>query len=256
MARYPPQIYWRRRALAMGIAVLVVGVIAAVVVMVVTNSAGRRDEERRQAGPDPGRRARPRSPVRIPRSSRRSCRRPRQRPAPTPTPTAAVTPPPVLKEGDDCPDSTLAVKGITSQPRVRGRRPAEVHDGRHQHRAGRVQARRRRRRARRLCLLAGQHAAVVEPGLRAVQRDAGQDVQPGRAGDHRGDLDRHGLGARTARCRASRSGRAPTTCSSSWATCGRRRCRSSSPQPAPAGRSPAPAEGAACRRAGAPPGPV
>jgi hypothetical protein len=27
-----------------------------------------------------------------------------------------VTPPPVLKEGDDCPDSTLAVKGITNQP--------------------------------------------------------------------------------------------------------------------------------------------
>ena len=25
-------------------------------------------------------------------------------------------PPPVLKEGDDCPDSTLAVKGITNQP--------------------------------------------------------------------------------------------------------------------------------------------
>ena len=25
-------------------------------------------------------------------------------------------PPPVLKEGDDCPDSALAVKGITSQP--------------------------------------------------------------------------------------------------------------------------------------------
>lgn len=35
---------------------------------------------------------------------------------PTPTPSAAVTPPPVLKPGDDCPDSTLAVKGITSQP--------------------------------------------------------------------------------------------------------------------------------------------
>ena len=39
-----------------------------------------------------------------------------QAPAPTPTPTAAVMPPPVLKEGDDCPDSTLAVKGITNQP--------------------------------------------------------------------------------------------------------------------------------------------
>jgi hypothetical protein len=39
-----------------------------------------------------------------------------QAPAPTPTPTAAVMPPPVLKEGDDCPDSTLAVRGITNQP--------------------------------------------------------------------------------------------------------------------------------------------
>lgn len=41
---------------------------------------------------------------------------PQQAPMPTPTPTVAVAPPPVLQEGDDCPDSTLAVKGITSQP--------------------------------------------------------------------------------------------------------------------------------------------
>ena len=34
----------------------------------------------------------------------------------SPTPTAAVQPPPVLKEGDDCPDSTLAVKGLTNAP--------------------------------------------------------------------------------------------------------------------------------------------
>jgi hypothetical protein len=35
-----------------------------------------------------------------------------------------VTPPPVLQEGDDCPDSTLAVKGITSQPQyVVGEQP-------------------------------------------------------------------------------------------------------------------------------------
>ena len=47
-----------------------------------------------------------------------------QAPAPTPTPTAAVTPPPVLNEGDDCPDSTLAVKGITNQPQyVVGEQP-------------------------------------------------------------------------------------------------------------------------------------
>ncbi len=38
-----------------------------------------------------------------------------QNPEP-PTPTAAVLPPPVLKEGDDCPDSTLAVKGLTNAP--------------------------------------------------------------------------------------------------------------------------------------------
>lgn len=37
-------------------------------------------------------------------------------PAATPTPTEAVVPPPVLKEGDDCPDSNLAVKGITNAP--------------------------------------------------------------------------------------------------------------------------------------------
>jgi hypothetical protein len=36
--------------------------------------------------------------------------------APPVTPTAAVQPPPILKEGDDCPDSTLAVKGLTNQP--------------------------------------------------------------------------------------------------------------------------------------------
>ncbi len=35
---------------------------------------------------------------------------------PAETPTAAVQPPPVLKEGDDCPDSTLAVKGLTNAP--------------------------------------------------------------------------------------------------------------------------------------------
>ncbi len=49
----PQQIYWRRRALALGIAVLVIGVIAAVVVMIVMNTAGARDEERRQARPTP-----------------------------------------------------------------------------------------------------------------------------------------------------------------------------------------------------------
>lgn len=111
----PTQIYWRRRALALGIAVLAIGVVAAVVVLVVMNSTGSPNKP--AAKPTPAQVAMPtplpgdnpevKTPVQPPAQ---------QAPPPTPTPTAAVMPPPVLKEGDDCPDSTLAVKGITNQP--------------------------------------------------------------------------------------------------------------------------------------------
>src|SRR6478736_10364471 len=111
----PTQIYWRRRALALGIAVLVIGVIAAVVAMVVMNSTGTQGKSADKPTPAqaaaptplPGENPEVKSPVMPPAQ---------QAPRPTPTPTAAVTPPPVLNEGDDCPDSTLAVKGITNQP--------------------------------------------------------------------------------------------------------------------------------------------
>jgi hypothetical protein len=111
----PTQIYWRRRALALGLAVLVIGVVAAVVVMVVMNSTGTEKKaadkptSAQAAGPTPlpGQNPEVKTPVMPPAQ---------QAPPPTPTPTAAVMPPPVLKEGDDCPDSTLAVKGITNQP--------------------------------------------------------------------------------------------------------------------------------------------
>ena len=112
MARYPPRFtggagHWRW---ACG---LVIGVIAAVVIMIVCPTARRRDEERRQAHP---RRHADTAAWGEPRGQDAGRAAGEQRPPPTPTPTAAVTPPPVLKEGDDCPDSTLAVKGITSQP--------------------------------------------------------------------------------------------------------------------------------------------
>lgn len=109
----PPEIYRRRRALAIGVAALVVVVVVAIL-LVVFNSGG---------SPEPTKTAEPntsqgplgqtqapdvKSPV-VPPAE--------QSPPPTPTPTAAVEPPPVLKPGDDCPDSTLAVKGITSEPR-------------------------------------------------------------------------------------------------------------------------------------------
>jgi hypothetical protein len=111
----PTQIYWRRRALALGLAVLAIGVIAAVVVMIVMNSTGsptksaEKPTATQAAGPTPlpGQNPEVKTPVMPPAQ---------QAPPPTPTPTAAVVPPPVLKEGDDCPDSTLAVKGITNQP--------------------------------------------------------------------------------------------------------------------------------------------
>jgi hypothetical protein len=111
----PTQIYWRRRALAIGIAVLVIGVVAAVVVMIVMNSTSTEGKTADKPNPTqaaaptplPGENPEVKTPVMPPAQ---------QALAPTPTPTAAVMPPPVLKEGDDCPDSTLAVKGITNQP--------------------------------------------------------------------------------------------------------------------------------------------
>lgn len=112
----PTQIYWRRRALALGIAVLVIGVIAAIVAVVVMNStsseqptANDSSAPGQAAGPAPlpGENPEVKSPIQPPAG---------QAPPPTATPTAAVVPPPILQEGDDCPDSTLAVKGITNVP--------------------------------------------------------------------------------------------------------------------------------------------
>ncbi|CDP88085.1 hypothetical protein A5746_18000 [Mycolicibacterium conceptionense] len=110
----PSQIYWRRRALAIGIAVVVVGIIAAIVAVIMSSGSGSEtkaaDETAAAQAPPtplPGENPEVKTPV-VPPAQ--------HAPAPTATPTAAVTPPPLLKEGDDCPDSTLAVKGITSQP--------------------------------------------------------------------------------------------------------------------------------------------
>ncbi|MGV0835605.1 hypothetical protein [Mycolicibacterium thermoresistibile] len=115
----PAQIYWRRRALALGIVVVVIGIVAAVIAVVMSGGSDTDTDaasaeqpaatEEAEAGPAPLPGADPevKTPIQPP---------PQEAPPPTPTPTAAVTPPPVLQEGDDCPDSALAVKGITSQP--------------------------------------------------------------------------------------------------------------------------------------------
>ena len=112
----PPEIYRRRRALAIGVAVVVIAIVAAIVAVVVANSTGSEGatadpsantEAAPPPTPLPGEEPGVKTPV-VPPAA--------QAPPPVPTPTTAVVPPPVLQEGDDCPDSTLAVKGITSAP--------------------------------------------------------------------------------------------------------------------------------------------
>lgn len=111
----PTQIYWRRRALALGIAVVIIGVVAAIVVMVVSGGSGAETKNADQQSAAPAEAAPTPLPGRTPRSRPRSCRRPSRRRR-RPHAHRRRHTPPVLQEGDDCPDSTLAVKGITSQP--------------------------------------------------------------------------------------------------------------------------------------------
>ena len=99
--------------LAIGVAAVVLLLVVIIGVVVFSNSTG--DSKQTQptaktstsATPLPGETPGVKSPIAPP---------PNASPAPTPTPTTAVTPPPVLKAGDDCPDTTLAAKGITNQP--------------------------------------------------------------------------------------------------------------------------------------------
>ena len=115
----PTEIYWRRRGLALGVAVVVIGIAVATIIAFVGSSAGAKPANAEkagsaegQAGGHPHRRRRPPAGQEV---NTRRHRKPGE-PTESPTPTAAVKPPPVLKEGDDCPDSTLGVKGLTSSP--------------------------------------------------------------------------------------------------------------------------------------------
>jgi hypothetical protein len=107
----PPEIYWRRRGLALGIAVVAVGIVIAIIVAVLSSSAGANTTGGKSgaaAAQPPSAAPEVKSPV-VPPAGQN----PDQ---PAETPTAAVQPPPVLKAGDDCPDSTLAVLGLTNAP--------------------------------------------------------------------------------------------------------------------------------------------
>lgn len=101
----PRQIYWRRRGLAIGIVAFVVAIVVGVSYAIFGGS-----------GPDTQPAAKTTTGIAQPENKTPVLPPAQSSPAPTPTPTEAVAPPPVLKEGDDCPDSTLAVKGITNAP--------------------------------------------------------------------------------------------------------------------------------------------
>jgi hypothetical protein len=115
----PTEIYWRRRGLALGIAVVVIGIAVATVIAFMGGSAGAKPANANKAGsaqntpaaPPPQEPPPPGQEGAIPVAPPQQGQNPE-----SPTPTAAVMPPPVLKEGDDCPDSTLAVKGLTNAP--------------------------------------------------------------------------------------------------------------------------------------------
>ncbi|MET0704838.1 MAG: hypothetical protein ABWY93_34745 [Mycobacterium sp.] len=110
----PPQIYWRRRGLAIGIAVVIIALVAGVAFLVFRG--GSTAETKNASDNKPNTSQGPLGPTPTPEVKTPVIPPVQEAPPPTPTATVAVVPPPVLKEGDDCPDSTLAVKGMTSEP--------------------------------------------------------------------------------------------------------------------------------------------
>jgi hypothetical protein len=101
----PPQVYWRRRGLALGIALLAIALVAGVAFALFGGSNSSNDTAKTATTQTP--QPENKTPVVPPAESN---------PEPTPTPTSAVAPPPLLQAGDDCPDSNLAIKGVTNAP--------------------------------------------------------------------------------------------------------------------------------------------
>jgi len=119
----PTEIYWRRRGLALGIVVVVIGIVVAVVVAFMNDSpgakpakAGKPNSAQSVPNPAPNTPAPQAPPFAGQAAAPATGVLPQGQNPESPTLSAAVQPPPVLKEGDDCPDSALAVKGLTNAP--------------------------------------------------------------------------------------------------------------------------------------------
>ena len=101
----PPQVYWRRRGLALGISLLAIALVAGLAYAIFGGSGSAKNAAKTGTTQTP--QPEDKTPVVPPAASS---------PEPTPTPTSAVQPPPVLQAGDDCPDSNLAIKGVSNSP--------------------------------------------------------------------------------------------------------------------------------------------
>ncbi|RFD26074.1 hypothetical protein MUBE_06500 [Mycobacterium uberis] len=114
----PTEIYWRRRGFAVGITVVVIAIVVAAIIAVVGSSSGAKPANADKAVSAQGNlgSATPQPPPPSGQEGTSSAAPPQGQNPESVTPTAAVQPPPVLREGDDCPDLTLAVKGLTNMP--------------------------------------------------------------------------------------------------------------------------------------------
>ena len=101
----PPQVYWRRRGLALGVSLLAIALVAGLAYAIFGGSGSAKNAAKTGTTQTP--QPEDKTPVVPPAASS---------PEPTPTPTSAVQPPPVLQAGDDCPDSNLAIKGVSNSP--------------------------------------------------------------------------------------------------------------------------------------------
>ncbi len=101
----PAQVYWRRRGLAVGIALLAVALVAGLAYAFFGGSGSAKNAAKSETTQT----SQPEDKTPVIRPAESS-------PELTPTPTSAVQPPPVLQAGADCPDSNLAIKGVTNAP--------------------------------------------------------------------------------------------------------------------------------------------